>query len=311
MTHSLDRRTFLKTVVGGATVASLGTVVPVRARTPRSPIGSVKLTDTVTLFTGDGANVVAARNGDGLALVDGGLTARSHELLKLIRKTTGLRRVNTLFNTHWHPCQTGSNEPIGKEHATIIAHENTRLWLCYANPVPEEHRTYGPLPAYARPNKTFFYNTEQVMIGGEPVEYGYMLQAHTDGDIYVHFKQSNVLVTGGVVSNQGWPIIDYKTGGWIVGMVGGIETLLKVADANTQIIPANGPVMSRADLAQHHKMFATISERIERLFLHGLGPEQAIAQNPTKEFNAQWGDPTEFTTQAFKSLWGHFAPDAS
>ncbi len=299
------------TVAGGAAAATLGVLPPARARARAAPIGNVKLTDNLTLFTGDGANVLAARDTDGLALVDGGLTARSHELLRSIRRATGLHRVHTLFNTHWHPCQTGSNEPAGKEHATIIAHENTRLWLGYANPVPETHRTYGPLPLYARPNKTIFYDSQQVMIGEEPVEYGYLMQAHTDGDIYVHFKKSNVLHAGGVVSSKSWPIIDYKTGGWIVGMVSGLETLLKVSDANTRIVPANGPVMSQAQLAEHHKRFAVISQRLEQMLLHGLAPEEVLARNPTKEFNAEWGDPKPFTLQAFKSLWGHFAPDAS
>lgn len=311
MTYRVDRRGFLKSVVGGATAASLGTLPLARAQERRPSIEAAKLTDSLTLFTGAGANVLAARDADGLALVDGGLAARSPELLSRIQAATGLSQVHTLFNTHWHPCQTGSNERIGKQHATIIAHENTRLWLGYANPVPGQDRTYGPLPPYARPNKTFFYGTQEVTVAGEPVQYGYLLQAHTDGDIYVHFKKSNVLAAGGVVSGQGWPVIDVKTGGWIVGMVSGLETLLEVADDRTRIVPANGPVLTRAQLAQQHEMFATIASRLQGAIRKGLGPEEVVALNPTKEFNAEWGDPTQFTTQAFESLWGHFAPDAT
>lgn len=312
MTHSVDRRDFLTALVGGTAAVSLSALsTPARAREASAPIDSLKLNDTLTLFTGDGGNVIVARDGDGLAMVDGGLPERSHELLERIRKETGSERVGTLFNTHWHPRQTGSNEPIGKDGATIIAHENTRLWLGYANPVPGEHRTYGPLPPKARPNKTFFYNSEQITIGGEPVEYGYLIQAHTDGDMYVHFKKSNVLATGGVVSGAGWPIIDVHTGGWIVGMTNGLETLIKVADANTRVIPAHGPVLTRADLLAQHKMFSTISLRLQRAIRKGLGPEEVVAQNPTAEFNAKWGDPKAFVKMAFESLWGHYAPDAS
>ena len=311
MTYRVDRRDFLKSVVSGATVASFGTFPLARGGETVPSIESKKLADTLTLFSGAGANVVVARDADGLALVDGGLAARSPTLLRRIRGETNLARVHTLFNTHWHPMQTGSNEPIGKEHATIIAHENTRLWLGYANPVPEENRTYGPLPGYARPNKTFYYGTEQVMVGGEPVEYGYLLQAHTDGDMYVHFKKANVLVAGGVVSGKGWPIIDVKTGGWIVGMVEGQQSLLQLADDQTQIVPADGPVLTRAQLEQQHRMLATIAGRLQRAIRQGLGPDEVVASNPTKEFNAEWGDPTQFTTQAFESLWGHFAPDAT
>lgn len=320
MTYRVDRRGFLKSVVGGATVASLGTFPLARAgareAAPAASIESTKLTDTLTLFSGAGANVVAARDGDGLALVDGGLPEHSMELLERVSREMGAGAVRTLFNTHWHPQATGSNERIGKERignaaATIIAHENTRLWLGYANPVPGENRTYGPLPTYARPNKTFFYGTERVAVGGEPVEYGYLLQAHTDGDMYVHFKKSNVLAAGGVLSGKGWPIIDVKTGGWIVGMVSGLATLLQVADARTRIVPGKGPVLTREQLEQQHSMFATIASRLQGAIRKGLSPEEVVAQDPTREFNAEWGDPKTFTKTAFESLWGHFAPDAT
>jgi cyclase len=330
MTRSLDRRGFLRTLAGGTAAASLGgtaaaslggavaaslgaLALPARARAAEAgaSIESQQLAESLWLYTGDGGNVLVARDGEALALVDGGLPGRSHELIERVRKDTGAGRISTLFNTHWHPCQTGSNEPIGGEGATIIAHENTRLWLCYANPVPEQSRTYGPLPPKARPNKTFFYNTEQVAIGGTPVEYGYLLQAHTDGDMYVHFKKWNVLAAGGVVSGAGWPIIDFHTGGWILGMTKGLETLIQVTDAATRIVPAHGPVLARADLIEQHGMYATISERLQRAIRKGLGPEEVVASNPTAEFNARWGDPKAFVKMAFESLWGHYAPDAS
>jgi hypothetical protein len=43
---------------------------------------------------------------------------------------------------------------------------------------------------------------------------------------------------------------------------------------------------------------------------HGFGPEEAVAKAPTAEYDARWGDPRFFVAEAFKSLWGHFAPDA-
>ncbi|HTX04529.1 MAG TPA: MBL fold metallo-hydrolase [Steroidobacteraceae bacterium] len=314
MIRSVDRRGFLKTLVGGTAAASLGGLAAsarARAAEPNAAIEIQKLGEGLWIYTGDGGNVLVARAGDGLALVDGGLPERSHELLDRIRHETGAERIHTLFNTHWHPCQTGSNGPIGDQGATIIAHENTRLWLCYANPVPEETRTYGPLPPKARPNKTFFYKTEQVSVGNEPVEYGYLLQAHTDGDIYVHFKKANVIAAGGVVSGAGWPIIDFHTGGWIVGMTQGLESLINVADDATRIVPAHGPVLTKTDLIAQHTMYSTISARLERSIRKGLGPDEVVALDPTAEFNAQWGDPKAFVRMAFQSLWGHFAPDAS
>jgi glyoxylase-like metal-dependent hydrolase (beta-lactamase superfamily II) len=314
MTESADRRDFLKVIVGGAAAtASLGLLAPAlaRAATATPPLlDAVKLSDTLSLFTGFGGNVVAAHDGEDLALVDGGLPERSAELLKVVEKEMGSRRVRTLFNTHWHPEQTGSNERLGKDGAKIIAHENTKLWLGYANAVPGQDRTYGPLSPKARPTDTFYYGSANTTVGAEPVEYGYLLQAHTDGDIYVYFRKSNVLVTGGAVSGAGWPIIDYKTGGWIVGMVDGLKTLMGIANDDTRIVPANGPALTRADLVSQHTMYATISERLQKMLRQGLGPDEAIAKAPTAEFDATWGDPKQFVGMAFRSLWGHFAPDA-
>lgn len=42
----------------------------------------------------------------------------------------------------------------------------------------------------------------------------------------------------------------------------------------------------------------------------GLGPDETVATEPAKGIRPQWGDPTAFVTASFKSLWGHFAPDA-
>ena len=306
------RRHVLQTLIGGTAAAGLARVAPLWARdtAPPTPLAAIPLSDSLTLITGAGANVVAARDRDALALVDGGLPERSGELLKLVARQMGSSHIRTLFNTHWHPQQTGSNERLGREGATIIAHENTRLWLGYANPVPRQSGTYGPLPPKARPNKTFFYNSEQLTIGDEPVEYGYLLQAHTDGDIYVYFRKSNVLVTGDAVSGAGWPIIDWHTGGWIVGMVEGLRKLIAVANDTTRVVPAQGPVLTKAHLVAQEKMYSIISLRLQRMIRKGLGPDEAVAKAPTAEYDAKWGDPKTFVAEAFESLWGHYAPDA-
>jgi glyoxylase-like metal-dependent hydrolase (beta-lactamase superfamily II) len=64
-----------------------------------------------------------------LLLVDGASAAGADALAKAIAGLPNAGKVHTLFNTHWHPEQTGSNERLGMAGATIISHENTRLWL--------------------------------------------------------------------------------------------------------------------------------------------------------------------------------------
>jgi hypothetical protein len=137
-----------------------------------------------------------------------------------------------------------------------------------------------------------------------------VLQAHTDGDCYAFFPKSNVLAIGGVTAGTGWPSIDWRTGGWINGIASGLETLLKVANARTRVVPAQGPVMTRADLETQQKMYATIAQRLRTLMYGGKSVDDAVAADPTKEFNAKMGDPKQFVRQAFESMWGHFTPRA-
>jgi cyclase len=309
MTRSADRRSFIQTLIAGATVASLARLQPALAA--EAPIGAPqKLTDNLWLLVSGGANVVACRDPAGVTLVDGGPEASSRDLLKQVSQATGSGKIHTLFNTHWHPDQTGSNVRVGNDGAKIIAHENTRLWLQYANPVPPQNTLYGPLPPKARPNDTFFYDSVQTQLGDEPVQYGYLPQAHTDGDIYVYFRKSNVLVTGGPVSGAGWPVIDIKTGGWIVGLIDGVKTLAGVANDQTRVIPANGPVLSKADLVAQQQMYTTISGRIQKMMRQGLAPDEVVAKSPAAEYEAKWGDSKAFVNMAFRSLWGHMAPDS-
>lgn len=311
MTDISHRRGFLKATLGAGAAAALAQVVPIAAlaRDGKTELTATRLNDRLVVLSGAGANVVAMTSPDGALLVDGGVEARSGDLVKLALKETGAKKVHTLINTHWHPEQTGSNERLGKSGARIISHVNTQLWLGYANDVPWQDKPWGPLSKKGLPND-ITYGDGAIEFGGEHIDYKYLLQAHTDGDLAVHFKESNVIAAGGVVSSDGWPVIDYKTGGWINGLTDGLRELIGLSDANTKIVPANGPVIGKAELEAQLKMYQTISQRMSQLLRKGMGPEEVLAAGVTKEFDEKWGEPTKFVTLAFKSLWGHMAPDA-
>ncbi len=314
MNH-LSRRLFVQRALQGAALASVSGAAaslistPGFAKAAAPSIASTALGTNLSLISGAGGNVVVLGTKEGALLVDGGLAQHSAALLKEVFRQSGASKVSVLINTHWHPEQTGSNERIAKGGATVIAHENTKLWLSRPIKTTWLPKPFGPLPASARPSKTTYTN-DTLSFGGEEIDYGYMLQAHTDGDLYVHFKNANVLATGGVVSADGWPTLDWETGGWIGGLVAGYDKLLKVANANTRIVPANGPLISRGDLEGHRKMYMTIYERLVACLNKGLGPDEVVASALAREYAAQWGDPNTFVDSGYRSLWGHFAPDA-
>jgi cyclase len=310
MKHRVDRRTILRAAVGGTAALCLPRLAmsqpPAAAALEITP-----LSDALFVVRGSGCNVVVARGAGGEAImVDGGLQERSAGLLSLVRDELSIARVDTLFNTCWHPDCTGSNEPLASAGARIMAHENTRLWLGRDVTRPwDDNRTIKRLPPEARPNATF-YEAGAVERAGREIRYGYLLQAHTDGDAYVLIPAENVLVTGAAISANSWPLLDWWTGGWIGGLVDAFDVLLEVADANTRVVPGDGGLLTRADLVEQRQMYLTIFDRLAKLFFAGLEPADMLAAEPTKEFDSRLGDPERFLRLAFRGFGLHFGPDA-
>jgi len=297
----VDRRAFLGKIVPAATAcASLPRwTASLAAEAPE--LSQTVLGERLLLISGGGGNVTVFNSPEGVLLVDGGSPERSAQVLKRVRQWTGAKRIHTLFNTHWHWDQTGSNRTLGPSGTRIIAHENTRLWLSTEVDSKWQHRVFKPLPREARPNQTF-YTGESLSFGGERIDYAYLPQAHTDGDIYVYFRNANVLVTGGVVSVGSYPILDYSTNGWIGGMADATKTLVELSNANTKIVPGMGPVQSRADVEAEHTMLVTLKKRLSTLLAKGMSVADMLAAAPTHDFDAKWGDPTLFISNSWPGL---------
>jgi cyclase len=300
------RRTFLK---GAAAGLAAPYAFAQAAKITNTPLG-----DNLYLLSGAGASVIVLTGAEGVVMVDGGLAQNAGALAQAVAALPNSGPVRSLFNTHWHPEQTGSNEKLGMAGATIIAQENTRLWLQQNITWPWNGQKFKKLAKVAQPNKTF-YDKGTLGSGASEIRYGYISDAaHTDGDLYVYFPQQNVLAVGDAAYGQGWPVVDWWTGGWIGGIVGGLQRIQSVAskDGNrdTKIVPAVGPVLSVADIAAQVDMYGTIYDRLNQMLNKGHSPSEGVEAKPAKEFEAKMGNPDEFIRRSFESLWAYLSPDA-
>jgi cyclase len=306
------RRQLLKAGIAGTAGIVFGAPALRLAAAPQlvsEVSGNVKLADDLYIVRVPGeAGVVAHTSREGVLLVDGGSAAGSDAVLKAVAALpNGGGRIHTLFNTHWHPEQTGSNEKLGMAGATIIAQENTRLWLTQNISWPYNGQKFKKLPKIAQPNKTFY--DKGTLDSG--IRYGYIPDAaHTDGDLYVYFPQQNVLAVGDAAYGEGWPFIDWWTGGWIGGIVGGLQRIQSLANRDTRIVPARGPVLSLDDITAQTGMYGTIFERLNQMLNKGRGPSEAVQAKPAKEYEAKMGNSDAFIRRAFESQWAYLSPDA-
>jgi cyclase len=274
----VNRRDLLK-----STVAALGMRMFARP-----------LTDKIDVLDAGGANVVAFSGSDGLVLVDSGAP----------NSAPGVSKVQILFNTHYHIDQTGNNEMYAAAGAKIIAHERTRQWMSTDYWVPAEDRYEKARPKAARPTEVF-ETAGSLKFGDEEIDYGYLLLAHTSGDIYVYFRTSNVLAVGDVASPQRDPALDWFTGAWIGARVDAMDQLLKLANEETKIVPAYGPVMTRAEFKAERDVMEEVRARLFKQVREADGPKEMLEAGVLNGLPRTWKDPNKFLYDAAKGLWAH------
>jgi cyclase len=280
----MNRRDLLKTGI----VATLGLCVSRRVHAQQ------RLSDKIAVNDAGGANVLALSTDDGLVLVDSGVP----------KSFTAPSKVRILFNTHYHIDQTGNNEIFAASGAKVIAHERTRQWMSTDYWVPAEYRYEKARPKAAWPTEVF-ETTGSMNVGGEQIDYGYLLLAHTNGDIYVHFKNSNVLAVGDVASPLRDPALDWFTGAWIGGRVDAMDVLLKLANEQTKIVPAYGPVMTRAEFKAERDMMEEVRARLFTQVREADGPKDMLEAGALNGLARTWKDPYKFLYDAAKGLWAH------
>jgi glyoxylase-like metal-dependent hydrolase (beta-lactamase superfamily II) len=248
--------------------------------------------------------VLAFSTGDGLVLVDSGAPKSGDKVLGALKSLAGAAKVQTLFNTHYHLDQTGNNEAFSAAGAKIIAHERTRQWMSTDYWVPDEERYEKARPKAARPTETFL-TAGSLKAGSEQIDYGYLPLAHTSGDIYLFFKNSNVLAVGDVASPLRDPALDYFTGAWIGGRVDAMDILLKLSNEQTRIVPAYGPIMTRAALKAERDMMEEVRARLFKQVREGEGPKDMLQEGVLNGLARTWKDPYRFLYDAAKGLWAH------
>ncbi len=291
-----------------AAAATLGALSPIAGAMKSAAITRVDLGGGMWLLQGAGCNVLAVRGAAGSLLVDGGYARDSKALLKAAAGATGNRKVATLINTHWHPAQTGSNAAVGEGGGEIIAHEVTRLYLARAVASVDYEGLYGPLPQAARPTRTT-RTSGTLEFAGQHVDYGYLPAAHTSADLFIHLPEANLLVAGGPVCSESWPLLDWRNGAWLGGLVKAHEKLAQVVKADTRVIPANGRLLDGAELKRHHEMYAAFHEKMVVYLNKGMDSGDCVADRPLRQFEAQFGDPTAFIVGAFRSLNLAYSPE--
>jgi hypothetical protein len=122
-----------------------------------------------------------------------------------------------------------------------------------------------------------------------------MPNAVTDADSIVHFRHSDVIVTGDIFNLVTYPRIDVRSGGSIQGELDALNFILDRTvykhdeEDGTMIIPGRGRLCDEWELAEYRDMLVIIRDRIQDLIRANATLQQVQAAHITADYDTRFG----------------------
>src|SRR5579862_8594838 len=226
-------------------------------------VQTVKVADGLYVLMGGAAqgNIAVSTGSDGLFLIDSMYAPMHQKIMDALARLPGQSggpRIRYLVNTHLHGDHTAGNEAMAKLGAVIISHENMRKRMA----ATQKNAPNNALPGAALPVITYS-DSMTLRFNGEEIYIYHPEPAHTDGDSIIYFRHANVMHVGDVPSSLRYPNIGVDDGGAVDGMMAAGRQVMKIANADTKIIPGHlGPVVGFKEIQQQLDMFAVVRDRI-------------------------------------------------
>lgn len=259
---------------------------------------------------GGGGNIGVQIGPDGVLLVDSLFAPLADKLVEVIKEVSE-EEIRFLVNTHIHIDHVGGNANLAELGVLIFAHDNTRLrFFEERSRFPRSGGTFVPQqPATARPLITF-NDTMSFHLNGEEVQAFKAPPAHTDGDTFVYFSESDVLHLGDVYRTTSYPIIDIYNGGSLRGTIAALDRAIDIAGPNTKIIPGHGlEIVGKPELVNFRDMILDIQSTVLKLIREGKKLDEVMAADPTAAYEAEWTTdpgwgPADFVPVVYYELGG-------
>ena len=239
------------------------------------------------MIAGGGSNVGVQIGEDGVIVIDAGSSAKAADVLTAIQKLTP-RPIRYIIDTSADPDHVGGNETISKAGQTLftapgsIALPGNFLGGVASILSAEKVLTRmsaptgqaSPYPAAALPTETFDQARKYMFLNGEGIEVLHQPAAHSDGDVVVFFRRSDVVVAGDILDMTRFPVIDVEKGGTIEGEIAALSKLVELAipsvpivtrEAGTIVIPGHGHLCDQLDVVEYRDMVSIIRDRVRDL----------------------------------------------
>lgn len=296
-----------------------------RLLTRVQPVPDIEDTVTVTpvqgkvyMLSGAGANITAQIGEEGVLLVDTGAAGLTAKVLAALRTVTD-KPIRIIVNTNVHPDHVSGNAPLAKvgewfggnapgnfglptTSARVIAQE--RVLARMSAPTGQ----VSPTSPDAWPTETFFTDEKELFFNGEAIELVHPPAAHTDGDVLVFFRRSDVVTAADLFTTTSYPVIDGARGGTVQGLLAGLNRMLDIMipqdkeEAGTYAIPGHGRLTDEADVTEFRDMATIVRDRVQDLVRKGMTLPEIKAARPTADYDKRYGSSDAFIDAIYRDV---------
>ena len=305
---------FVASVCFAAAVSGLCAVARAQDDLDDVAIHTLHVRDDIYMLVGAGGNITVQIGDDGVLIVDTQFAPLSGKIVAAIAELTP-KPIRYIVNTHHHGDHIGGNANLRLAGSTVIggnmpgavpyaegggaqvvAHENVLLRLSATL------GTEAEAPSSMWPTNSFFDAEKRMYYNGEGIRIIHQPAAHTDGDVVVYFRRSDVVAVGDVFSTTGWPVIDLEAGGSYAGTVAALNAIVDLIipvygqDGGTLVIPGHGRLSGLGDVLDYREMVIVIGDRLRSMIEAGMTLEQVKAAEPAKDYAPVYGTSSSFWT---------------
>ena len=268
-------------------------------------VHSLHVQGNVWMLHGGGVNAAVQVGDEGVLVVDTMTAGLADKLVAEIKKLAGGKPIRWIVNTHMDPDHTGGNAKVAEAGESIIAGNfagqagqasaNFAKVLTHENVEARLVKVQPPLPTQALPTDTFFTDEFEMHFNGEAVQFIHVPNAHTDGDVMVFFRKSDVLVAGDAFNTVSFPVVDMEDGGSLNGVVTTLNRILDITvpedkqEGGTYVIPGHGRLTDEADVVEYRDMMTIIRDRVQNAIDKGMTLEQVKAARLVRDYEGRYG----------------------